>query len=109
MIGNELIRNELEKCQDDLAAGKSFGESIKKIQFLPPIMGHLIAVGEESGAIATTLHEIAEAFEQETEETLQVMTTYLEPLMIIAVGGVVGLIVIAMLLPIFQLDVFANG
>ena len=109
MANNELIRSELEKCKEDLTAGKSLGESIKKIKFFPAIMGHLIVVGEESGAIATTLHEISEAFEQETEETMKIMTTYLEPFMIIAVGGVVGIIVIAMLLPIFQLDVFVNG
>jgi type II secretory pathway component PulF len=109
MISNDIIRRELEKSKEDLAAGKSLGESIKKIKVIPPLMGHLIAVGEESGAIASTLHEISEAFEQETEETIKIITTYLEPFMIIAVGGVVGLIVIAMLLPIFQLDVFANG
>ena len=109
IIGNPLIQNELEKCKEDLAAGKPLGESIKKARYLPPIMGHLIAVGEESGAIVATLHEVSEAFEQETEETIKIITVYLEPFMILAVGGVVGLIVIAMLLPIFQLDVFSNG
>lgn len=108
LIGNQVMRDELAQCEDDLAAGKAFGESIKKIKILPPIAGHLIAVGEESGSIVISLHEIAEAFEQETEETMTIMTTYLEPLMIIVVGGIVGLIVIAMLLPIFQLDVFAG-
>jgi type II secretory pathway component PulF len=108
LINNDLIRAEFIKSQQSLAAGKSFGESIKQIGFIPPIMGHLIAVGEESGTIESTLLEVAEAFEQETGETLKLMTTFLEPLLIVVVGSIIGFIVLAMLLPIFQLDIFAR-
>ena len=109
VISNDLIKVELARSQEDLIAGRSFGESLKKSERIPELMGHLISVGEESGALSETLHDIAVSYNQETNEIITIMTTLLEPIMIVLVGGVIGFVVMAMLLPIFQLDVFANG
>ena len=106
LVNNDLIREQLTKCHDDLVAGNSLGQSIKKSTVIPPILGDLIAVGEESGSLVDTLHDVADSYEQETDETVKIMTTLLEPLMIIIIGSVVGFIVFALLLPIFQMDVF---
>jgi len=91
-----------------LTAGGSFGESIKSSKQIPTMMGHLIAVGEESGHLDEVLVEIAESYEQETNERIEMMTTLLEPLMILVIGLVVGFIVFAMLLPIFEVDVLSQ-
>jgi len=72
------------------------------------MMGQMIRVGEESGALGPTFEEIAQSYEMETNENIKVMMTLLEPVMILTVGAIVGFIVIAMLLPIFELDVFAG-
>jgi len=108
ILSNEIIKTHLYKCKDDLSAGGMFGESIKKSKDLPPMMGHLITVGEESGNLNEVLSEIAENYEQETDEKIKVMTTLFEPLMILIVGLMVGFIVFAMLLPIFEIDVLAR-
>ena len=68
-------------------------------------MTNLVAVGEESGKLDEAMSEVANYYEKQTEEAIKIMTSLLEPLMILAVGLVVGFIVIAMLLPIFQMDV----
>jgi len=107
-VENELIRTELEKCREDLIAGHSFGESLRQIKYMPDMVGYLIAVGEESGNMAGSLEDIAETYHQETDDALKVMTTLLEPLLIIVVGSIIGLIVIAMLLPIFNLDMMVS-
>ena len=107
ILGNDMIKSDLYKCRDALAAGGSFGETLKRSAMIPVMMGHLISIGEESGNLNDVLSEIADTYEQDAEEKIKIMTTLLEPLMILIVGIIVGTIVFAMLLPIFQVDVFA--
>jgi len=108
VIHNRKIREVFDTCQKELVAGRSFGDALRQTALLPEMMGHLIAVGEESGSLNTTLQDVAETYEQETNEWIKVITTLLEPLMIVVVGAIVGFIVVAMLLPIFQLDIMAR-
>lgn len=108
IVENDVIQAELQKCQDDLLAGRSLGLSLKDAKYVPPMLGDLIIVGEESGSLSSTLNDISRTYEQETNETIKLMTTLIEPAMILLVGSMLGMIVIAMLLPIFQLDVFAR-
>lgn len=108
VVGNNVMRDELRHCQEELVAGRSFGQTLQQSKVIPPMVGHLIAVGEESGSLVDTLADVAESFENETNECIKIMTTLLEPVMIIVVGSVIGFIVIAMLLPIFELNVFTG-
>ena len=108
VVANELIQNQLKRCQEELVAGRSFGETLRQTKMIPEMVGHLISVGEESGSLVSTLYDIAENYEQETSDILKVMTSLLEPLMIITVGAVIGFIVIAMLLPIFQINLMVK-
>lgn len=108
VVDNEQIRADLEKCRERLLAGGSLAESLREVKALPDIVATLLAVGEESGNITESLHDIAENYRQETEESIKTMTTLLEPLLIIIVGSVIGFIVIAMLLPIFNLDMMVS-
>ena len=71
-------------------------------------MGHMIAIGEESGNLSDVLGEIALSYEQETDEKIKMMMTLLEPLMILGVGLIIGFVVFALLLPIFQIDMLAH-
>ncbi len=106
-VANIFIRQELIVCQEQLLAGRSFGAQIKQMPLIPNVMGDLIAVGEEAGSLAPSLIDVAENYEQEVNDHIRMMTTLFEPLMIIVVGALIGFIVIAMLLPIFQMDIFA--
>jgi type II secretory pathway component PulF len=108
VLNNELIKKGISRCQKDLESGISLGVSLKQVNLIPSMISNLITVGEESGLLEEALHDIADAYEQETNEAIKTMTTLLEPMMILAVGLIVGFIVIAMLLPIFQMDVLAR-
>lgn len=108
VIKNEIIREGFDKCKNELVTGGAFGEGILEIPHVPKMIGHLIAVGEESGNLNEVLADISSTYEQETSEQIKVMTTLLEPLMILLVGGVVAFIVFAMLLPIFQIDILTR-
>jgi type IV pilus assembly protein PilC len=108
VIENDVIRLQMVRCQEGLLSGASFGKSLKEHVSVPEVMEYLVAVGEESGALNDTLEDIAEGYEQDIHEAIKITTSLLEPLLIIVVGGMIGFLVVAMLLPIFQLDIMAH-
>lgn len=104
IINNMVIRKELESSLKELESGGSFGRSLKKAKIFPAFVYNLILIGEESGKLNDALADIAETFEKDCEEYVKVLMTLLEPCMVLAVGLIVGFIVSAVLLPIFQLN-----
>lgn len=104
VVENEVLREEFIRCLKDLKEGGSFGKSLKQSNRFPVIVTNLIEIGEESGKLDEALSEIAGVYERETDEALRMATSLLEPLMILVMGLVVGFIVIAMLLPMFELN-----
>jgi len=108
IVSNVLIREELTACQEELVAGRSFAEQIKQMTLIPDIMGDMLAVGEEAGSLGLSLNDIADHYEQEIGDAVKVMTTLFEPVMIVLIGALIGFVVIAMLMPIFQMDMFAS-
>jgi len=107
-LSNEVVKDTLGHCRNDLESGARLTESLKKSTLVPPMMVSILSIGEESGALEATLKEVADGYEQETNEAIKTMTTLLEPLLILGIGLVVGAIVLAMLLPIFQIDILAR-
>ena len=104
VIGNEILRDGFAGCLKDLKEGGSFGKSLRKSKWFPPFMTNLIIIGEESGKLDESLTEISATYERETDDAIRLMTSLLEPIMILVMGLVVGFIVIAMLLPMFELN-----
>jgi len=105
---NPQLKMDLLLCIQGLTGGENLGACLAKSNLIPPMMIQLITVGEESGNLQESLKDIAESYEADIRETTKLITTVLEPLMILVVGGVVGFIVFAMLLPIFSMDIMAH-
>jgi type IV pilus assembly protein PilC len=97
----------LEKSMDDVYAsakrGGSLARPIESNAIFPPMVGHMVSVGEETGQLEHMLAKIADFYETEVDAKIKALTSLIEPLMIVFVGGMVGFIVIAMYLPIFSL------
>lgn len=108
LISNKIVRDELEQCKNNLIAGETFASGLRSSVHIPPMMSHLVSIGEESGSLTDVLAELANGFEQETEEQIKIFTTLFEPLMILFIGSIIGFIVFAMLLPVFQFDALAR-
>jgi type II secretory pathway component PulF len=108
VINNEIIREKMQESHGDLEQGGSFGKSLKNSKLLPPFVTNLIIVGEESGRLTDALSEVAASYERDTDEAIKIMTNLLEPLMILVMGLLVGFIVVAMLLPVFEINVMAR-
>ncbi|MBN1872377.1 MAG: type II secretion system F family protein [Candidatus Omnitrophica bacterium] len=108
VLENEIIKNKLYTSYKDLEQGGSFGKSLKDADLFPLFMSNLVIVGEESGQLEDALGEIADCYERDTDEMMKVMSSLLEPLMILVMGLIVGFIVISMLLPIFQINLMVG-
>lgn len=107
-LDNEAIKKEFTKSLKDLEDGGSFGSSLRKSKIFPSFVTSLVSVGEESGKLDDALGELANTYEKELEENIKVFTTLLEPVMILTMGLLVGFIVMAMLLPIFQINIMVR-
>lgn len=104
VIENEVIKEQISRSYQELEHGGTLGKSFKNAPVIPLFMSNLVRVGEESGKLQDALEEVASSYERDTEEAVQIMSSLLEPLMILVMGLVTGFIVIAMLLPIFDIN-----
>lgn len=98
------LRIGLEPCRKELESGGSLAGSLRNIAIMPPFVVNLVSIGEESGKLADSLADIAESYESDCEEYVKMLTTLLEPMMVLTIGLIVGFIVSAVLWPIFQLN-----
>ena len=101
--GNEVIARAMEKVYTSVKDGESIHEPLRESKVFPPLVVHMVAVGEETGAIDQMLTKVAEAYEREVDDTVNGLTSILEPVMIVCLGGIVGVIVVALYLPLFTI------
>jgi type II secretory pathway component PulF len=108
-LDNDVLRKQLEATGKDIVnQGATLSASLKKVKVFPNFAINMIAVGEEGGRLEESLSGVAEAYEKEVEQAIGIMTSLLEPLLILTIGGIVGFIVFAMLLPIFDIGTLAK-
>ena len=103
LVNNIYLREAILKAGDDLARGVGFAESLTSAQVLPGMAVSMIAAGEEGGSLARILMDVAEFYDLDVENRLTLLTSSIEPLLMVIMGGVIGFIVIAMYMPIFQM------
>jgi type IV pilus assembly protein PilC len=101
--GNVVVEQAMEDVYDSVKRGGSLAAPIEANPIFPPMVGHMIAVGEETGQLEHMLTKIADFYEAEVDAKVKALTALIEPLMIVFVGGIVGFIVIAMYLPMFSI------
>ena len=104
IVNNTSIANSIEEAIEAIRAGQSVAGPFRKSRVFPPIVVHMISIGETSGALEPMLDKIAQSYEDEVETSVSAMTSLLEPIMIVVMGVVVGYIVLSILLPIFQMS-----
>ncbi len=103
-IDNMALKAEVEKIYKDVSQGSSFASSMKKRNVFPLFVTNMVAVGEEGGSLERSLLRIADVYEREVDRDVKTLTSMLEPAMILVIGIIVGVMVISMLLPVFQLN-----
>jgi general secretion pathway protein F len=108
-IGRHVLENaRLEAVIGDaigaIRGGESIAEPLKRSKAFPPMVTHMIAVGEKSGQLEAMLENVSRAYEADVETRVTALTSLLEPIMIVLLGGVVGFIAMAILMPLIQMN-----
>jgi type IV pilus assembly protein PilC len=101
--GNAMIEQAMDDVYTSVRSGGTVAGPIERNDLFPAMVGHMISVGEDTGQLEHMLGKIADFYEAEVDAKVKALTSLIEPLMIVFVGGVVGFIVISMYLPIFSL------
>lgn len=104
IVTNTVIRRVIEETRTNVQEGASVSEPLKKSGEFPPLVTHMIAIGEKTGDLEKMLERIADTYDTQVDNTVSTLTTLLEPIMILVMAGVVSFIVMSVLLPILQLN-----
>lgn len=108
VMENETIKEDIRLAQREVREGAGLAKGLGKGSYFPAFVNNMIAVGEESGALEKALLKVAISYEREADKTVKILTSLLEPVMILTMGLIIGFIVIAMLLPIFEISFIAG-
>lgn len=101
--GNKVIEKAIMEVRAAVTEGKTLAEPLMKSKVFPPMVTHMIAVGESTGAIDTMMTKIADFYDEEVDTTVTNLTAMMEPLLMVFLGTTVGFIVVAMYMPIFKM------
>ena len=104
ILGNTVLIEVVEKARLNIREGESIAGPLKRSGEFPPMVTHMIAVGERTGELEAMLENVADAYDQQVSARISALTSLLEPLMIVIMGGAVGFIVFAILLPILRMN-----
>jgi len=101
--GNMVIHDAILKTRASISEGETISGPLRESAVFPPMVVQMIAIGEETGALDEMLSKIADFYEDEVDTAVEGLTSIIEPVMIVFMGGVVGTMVVAMYLPIFKM------
>jgi general secretion pathway protein F len=104
VVNNRLIADVIQEASKGVEEGQNLSGTLSKSSLIPPMTIQMISVGEQSGTLEAMLYKVADSYENEVESSVMAMTAILEPVMILVMGLFVGLIVISILLPIFEMN-----
>jgi general secretion pathway protein F len=108
VLGNAALENVVSTAAGSIREGESIAEPLRRSGRFPPIVTHMIAVGEKSGQLEQMLGSVADSFDAQVEVRVQALTSLLEPLIIVVMGGAVGFIAFAILMPLIQMNEFVQ-
>lgn len=100
---NAIVEEAIENCKNAVIGGDQMANALATAPVFPPMVVSMIAIGEETGAVDNMLEKVADYYEREVDEAVEQLTAAIEPVMIIVLGTIVGLIVAGMFLPMFKI------
>jgi general secretion pathway protein F len=104
VVNNAVISGAIESAKEGIREGESIAEPLRRSNVFPSMVTHMIAVGEKTGELEQMLFKVSEAYDNEVETTISRMTSLLGPFVILVLGGIVLFIVLAILLPMFEMN-----
>jgi general secretion pathway protein F len=109
VLGNTELMRVVTDAREAIREGESIAKPLAQSKRFPPIVTHMIAIGERSGELEAMLENVADAYDDQVDAQVAAMTSLLEPLMIVVMGGINGGITAAILVPLMQMNEFVGG
>lgn len=109
IVDNKVLSGIIESSRDSIREGESIAAPLKRSGEFPPLVYHMIAIGERSGQLEEMLVNVANAYETQVDVRIAALTSLLEPVMIVTMGGGVAFVVFSILMPILQLNTMVHG
>jgi general secretion pathway protein F len=109
IVGNVRLAAVVDAARDAIKEGESIAAPLKRSGEFPPLVYHMVAIGERSGQLEEMLTNVANAYDAQVDTRIGALTALLEPIMIVAMGVVVAFIVFSILMPILQINTLAGG
>jgi type IV pilus assembly protein PilC len=106
--GNKVVEKAINSARDSIREGERMAEPLRKTGVFPAMVVQMIAIGEETGSLDTMLNKIADFYDQEVDAAVKGLTSMIEPLIMVVMGVVVGGIVMAMFMPMFEMGNLAS-
>ena len=100
---NEVLRKAIDGVREQVEKGISISVALSRYKVFPPMLINMVAIGEEAGTLDEMLTKVADFYEEEVDRTVDALTSLIEPMMMVFIGGIIGFIIIAMYLPIFKM------
>ncbi len=107
--GNKVVEKAIMESRVSISQGKTVAEPLRDSKIFPPLVCQMVAVGESTGGLDTMLKKVAELYEEEVDDAVNNLTAMMEPMIMVVLGVVLGGLVIAMYLPIFQMGSLVGG
>lgn len=104
VVQNQVVADAVSRVRELIQKGETIADAVRATGMFPPVVFHLIATGQMTGNVEDAMMDIADMYETEVETSVRTLTVLLEPLILLVMGAVVGFIVLAILLPIFQIN-----
>jgi len=101
--GNAVIARGMDGVYEAVKEGESIHEPLRAAKVFPALVVHMVAVGEETGAVDQMLTKVEEAYQRDVDHKVEALSSILEPIMIVILGGLIGVIVVALYLPLFEM------
>lgn len=109
VVNNQVLAEVVDEAREAIQEGEAIATPLKRSGHFPPLVYHMVSIGEKSGQLEGMLLNVATAYESQVETRITGMTSLLEPLMIVAMGVIVAFIVFSILMPILQLNTMIQG
>jgi general secretion pathway protein F len=104
LVDNAPIANAISSARENITEGQSIAEPLRRSGQFPPMMIHMISIGEKTGELPEMLGNVAETYEEQVNVQIEAMTSLVEPLMIVGMGGAIGFIVLSVFMPLMNMS-----
>ena len=108
VLGNARLEQVVAEAIGSIREGESIADPLKRSREFPPMVTHMIAVGERTGQLEQMLENVSRAYEADVDTRVTALTSLLEPLLIVCLGGVVAFIAMSILMPLIQMNQLVN-